>query len=54
MSGQYGVQDICTSLPTIVGTQGIETVLQLPLSAEEEAAFGHSATVLRERFKQIA
>lgn len=54
MTGQYGVQDICTSLPTIVGAQGIETVLQLPLSTEEEAAFAHSATVLRERFKQIA
>lgn len=54
MDGQYGVNDICISLPTIVGAQGIENVLQLPLSSDEEAAFEHSATVLRDRFKQIA
>lgn len=50
MSGQYGVKDICISLPTIVGAQGIENVLQLPLSTEEEAAFRHSAATLNERF----
>jgi L-lactate dehydrogenase len=50
MNGQYGVNDICISLPTIVGAQGIESVLQLPLSPEEEAAFRQSAATLRERF----
>lgn len=54
MSGQYGVSDICISLPTIVGASGIEEVLNLSISAEEEAAFRHSAATLAERYKQIA
>lgn len=54
MTGQYGVRDICISLPTIVGASGIEEVLNLSMSAEEEAAFQRSATTLTERYKQIA
>lgn len=54
MSGQYGVSDICISLPTIVGAGGVEEVLNLSMSAEEEAAFQHSAATLAERYKQIA
>ena len=53
MSGQYGVRDVCISLPTIVGAHGIEEVLNLALSPEEEQAFRHSAQTLTERFKQI-
>lgn len=54
MTGQYGVSDICISLPTIVGAGGIEEVLNLSISAEEEAAFQRSAATLAERYKQIA
>ncbi|MBV9786632.1 MAG: L-lactate dehydrogenase [Chloroflexi bacterium] len=54
MTGQYGVSDICTSLPTIVGARGIEEVLNLSISPEEEAAFRRSAATLSERYKQIA
>lgn len=53
MTGQYGVSDMCTSLPTIVGADGVEEVLQLALSPEEQAAFQHSATTLQERYRQI-
>jgi len=49
MHGQYGVADISLSLPTIVGRQGIEEVLALPISDEEQAAFQRSAQTLRER-----
>ncbi len=53
MAGQYGVENICISLPTIVGAQGIEAVLELPLSAEEEDAFRRSASTLQARWEQI-
>ncbi len=53
MTGQYSVQDICISLPTIVGARGIEDVLNLSMNAEEEAAFRHSAAILAERYRQI-
>jgi L-lactate dehydrogenase len=53
MSGQYGVSDICISLPSIVGAHGVEEVLNLSLSSDEEDAFRRSATTLQERLKQI-
>jgi L-lactate dehydrogenase len=52
MAGQYGVRDMCVSLPTIVGAQGVEEVLNLPLSGEEEEAFRRSAATLAEHFGQ--
>ena len=46
MTGQYGVRDICLSLPCVVGANGIEEVLTLNLNAEEEAGFKRSAEKL--------
>lgn len=47
MMGQYGVRDICLSLPCVVGGNGIEEILMLNLSKEEEEGFRASATKLR-------
>jgi L-lactate dehydrogenase len=53
MTGQYGVEDICLSLPTVVGAGGIEEVLPLAISAEEEQQFRHSAATLKERLAKL-
>jgi len=47
MEGQYGVRDICLSLPCVVGGNGIEEVLTLNISSEEERGFRRSAAKLR-------
>ena len=47
MTGQYGVKDICLSLPCVVGENGIEEILTLNLSPEEEEGFRSSATKLK-------
>ena len=54
MTGQYGVADICISLPTIVGADGIEEVLDLALSPDEVERFCHSAQVLKDRLAQLS
>lgn len=54
LRGQYGVTDIALSLPTIVGRNGIEEVLNLPLSERELAAFQHSAQTLQERLAEVS
>ncbi len=46
MTGQYGVREICLSLPCVVGANGIEEVLTLNLSPEEEMGFRRSAEKL--------
>jgi L-lactate dehydrogenase len=47
MTGQYGVKDICLSLPCVVGEHGIEEILTLNLSGDEEDGFRASATKLK-------
>ncbi|MEX1275593.1 MAG: L-lactate dehydrogenase [Bacteroidota bacterium] len=47
MTGQYGVKDICLSLPCVVGANGIEEVLTLNISPEEEEGFRRSAEKLK-------
>ncbi|MDQ2997388.1 MAG: L-lactate dehydrogenase [Chloroflexota bacterium] len=53
INGSYGVDGISLSLPTIVGRQGIEGVLALPLSDAELEAFQRSAQLLKERLAQL-
>ncbi|MEF3273065.1 MAG: L-lactate dehydrogenase [Chloroflexus sp.] len=54
MTGQYGVTDIAISLPTIVGRDGAEEVLNLPLSDQEIALFQRSAAILKENLAHVS
>jgi L-lactate dehydrogenase len=47
MTGQYGVRDICLSLPSVVGENGVEEILTLPMNAEEQEGFRVSANKLK-------
>jgi L-lactate dehydrogenase len=47
MTGQYGVQDICLSLPCVVGENGVEEILTLTMNEEEEQGFRSSAAKLK-------
>ena len=54
LSGQYGVEGISISMPTIVGRGGVEEVLNLPLSELELQAFQKSAQTLKDRLAEIS
>lgn len=47
MDGQYGVEDVCVSLPSVVDETGVARVLEMPLSEEESGKFRESAETLR-------
>ena len=49
----YGISDICLSLPTVVGSNGIERVLSLHLDEEEIAGLKKSASVLKQTSSQL-
>jgi L-lactate dehydrogenase len=53
LTGMYGVNDISISMPAIVGRQGVEEVLCLPLDDSELAAFQISAQTLKDRLAEI-
>jgi len=43
----FGVNDVCLSLPSIIGRKGVTRVLHPPLSEEEQAAFQRSGEAVR-------
>src|SRR4051812_11249173 len=53
VSGPYGIRDVCTSVPTVVGRKGVEAQLEIDLWPREVSALQHSAQVLRETIDQV-
>jgi L-lactate dehydrogenase len=51
--GLYGVDDVCLSVPTVVGCGGAREQLELPLTPKERLGIQHSARVLREIIDQV-
>ncbi|GEB30636.1 MULTISPECIES: malate dehydrogenase [Brevibacillus] len=47
LQGEYGYQDIYLGVPTLLGANGIEKVIELELTAEEKAALDKSADSVR-------
>jgi len=47
IDGLYGIQDACLSLPSIVGTGGVERILEVRYSETETQALRHSAEVIQ-------
>lgn len=43
MNGLYGINDVAISLPSVINSSGVISVIELNLTAEEEAALKHSA-----------
>ena len=50
---QYGISDVCLSLPFVVGAQGICRAIVPPLTGEEEALLHKSADALKEVISQL-
>ena len=48
LDGQYGMNGLALSLPSIVGRKGLQEILEIPLSGEERAALEASAEQMRE------
>lgn len=52
-NGALGVTDVCFSLPTQVGSSGVERIIEPLCSDDEKAALVHSASVLKETLTQV-
>ena len=47
LNGEYGQKDICLGVPVVIGKNGWEKIVEMDLSAEEQAAFNKSAEAVR-------
>ena len=50
IDGQYGVKDIYAGVPVIIGKNGVEKIVELKLSSEEENSFKKSIKAVQELF----
>jgi L-lactate dehydrogenase len=48
LEGQYGLREVCLSLPSIVDRDGVAKILELPLSEIEMKGLEQSARILQE------
>ncbi|VEF47343.1 malate dehydrogenase [Bacillus freudenreichii] len=53
LEGEYGYEGIYLGVPTILGKEGIEQVIELELTDEEKAALDKSADAVREVMKVL-
>ena len=53
LHNQYGMRDVCLSLPFVVGAQGIRRSIIPPITEEEVAALHKSADALKEVIAQL-
>ena len=42
LNGEYGAKDIYAGVPVIIGSGGVEKIIELQLSEEEKASFENS------------
>lgn len=53
LQGEYGLDDVCLSVPCIVSRNGVERIITAQLSAVESAALRASAAVLRRTLAEL-
>ena len=50
LNGEYGVNDLYVGVPIIIGSKGVERVVELKLSKKEKQNFDHSIKAVQELF----
>ena len=53
LEGQYGLEGLALSIPSVVGRNGLEEVLEIPLNGEERQALEDSARQMKEAIESL-
>jgi len=53
VSGHYGVEDICLSVPAVIGREGVKQVLDIPLNDDEMRRLKISAETIRDYIDKL-
>lgn len=54
LDGEYGQSDICIGVPAIIGSEGIQEIIELNLSDEETSLFNASCDIIRTNIMGLA
>jgi len=47
LDGQYGYTDVAISVPCVLGKNGVEKIMEIPLSPDEKKSMDNSVTILK-------
>jgi malate dehydrogenase len=51
LEGEYGISDLCIGVPVVLGSNGIEKIIELQLNEFERAIFDLGVTSVKEAIK---
>jgi malate dehydrogenase len=51
LDGEYGIKELYVGVPVVIGSQGIEKVIELELDEEEKKHFDISIAAVKELFE---
>jgi len=54
LEGEYGLNNICLSVPCVVGAEGAERIIDTQLAPDEQTQLEHSAKVLHDVLQNVA
>ena len=54
LEGEYGIRGVFAGVPAVLGTRGVESIIELKLSSDELAALRRSAEDVRKVAAGIA
>ncbi|MEK7313815.1 MAG: malate dehydrogenase, partial [Deltaproteobacteria bacterium] len=52
-NGEYGVKGLYVGVPVVLGSRGVEKVIEIELNADEKKAFDHSVEAIRKLVSDI-
>ena len=53
IDGEYGINDVCLSIPVLVNSKGVKSHIEAPLTDDEVAKLRHSAQCLKDVIAQL-
>ena len=53
LNGEYGLDDVCLSVPCIINRKGIKSIVETTLDQSEEKALKKSAEIIRDTYMHI-
>ena len=53
MEGEYSIHDVCLGIPSVVGQNGVEKIVEAPLIAQEQEALEKSARTLQKTLMDL-
>ena len=54
LRGEYGYRDICLGVPVIMGRNGVERIVELPLTEQEKKALDSSAAAVARGMQDLS